>query len=199
MSEEKIIVTGVNFYITSDVNDWLVSTFDEDGGEKCEFSKGDAFSFDIIEQPFHCGITGDGTDVRMELFVRSELGVYPEGSCDLGVVLHGGTNEIEVVKSTGRIGGSIEDTARVLLYTGHQVRKYVLAQGALPDFAGIDPEQEGVLVNRSGDALQFERVSGKRRPAMACTTLFGGVEMMRPYFDEIADAWHTSTATRSWT
>ena len=35
----------------------------------------------------------------------------------------------------------------------------------------------------------FNKVSGKARPNMACTTLFGGVQMMRPYQDEIMDSW----------
>ena len=107
---------------------------------------------------------------------------------NLSIVFH--TNgDKPTVKNRGGLGGDAAGTIMHFLKAGVQLREYILDNNLMDQFSNLDLETEGIIVKLVDDDLIFERVSGKKRPSMACTVLFGGIEMKRPYQDEIMNSW----------
>ena len=49
-----------------------------------------------------------------------------------------------------------------------------------------DAETDGILVkNKEDSTIQLKMVTRRNRPSLIGTTLFGGMEMCRPYWDEM--------------
>lgn len=187
MSEK--LINNVNFYMKNEVNAWLIKKYEGQANSVIRFNNGDDFSYDIIDQPFHCAIKSerDGS-IAISLYIRSELAHYDEDSANISVILYTNGDKPKVTYKGG-LGGDISGTIKQFLKSGTQLREYILDNNLLNRFADLDLETEGVLVKLKDDDLVFERVEGKKRPSMACTSLFGGVQMMRPYQDEIMGAW----------
>lgn len=186
MNESKYL-QNTHFYIP----DEYVSAMAQDANGNLSYFVGPNFSFDIIEQPFHCVIASVEGAVEFKLYVRSEMGAFLEMP-DLGVKLFKEPQEdgkqLKVIANTGRIG----DAGQILgifLKVVEGISTYAEKNELVTELSNIDTESEGFLVKLNGDELSFNKVSGKARPDMACTTLFGGVQMMRPYQNEIMDSW----------
>ena len=73
-----------------------------------------------------------------------------------------------------------------------QLKRSIKNEKLQERFADFNNEKEGVSVSVLGDDITFTRVSGKKRPALACTGLFGAIEMQRPYSDEFSALWKES-------
>ena len=62
---------------------------------------------------------------------------------------------------------------------------YYIQDNNLEDvYADFDPEDEGIMLYVEDDELKYKVVSGKARPDMMVSTLFGGTTMGRPYMDD---------------
>ena len=186
MNESKYL-QQTHFYVP----DEYVSAKAQDGNGNLSYFVGPNFSFDVIEQPFHCVIASVEGAIEFKLYVRSEMGAFLENP-DLGVRLFKEPQEdgkqLKVTANTGRIG----DAGQILgifLKVVEGISIFAEKKELVTELSNIDIESEGFLIKLDGDELLFNRVSGKARPDMACTTLFGGVQMMRPYQDEIMDSW----------
>ncbi len=186
MNESKYL-QNTHFYIP----DEYVSAMAQDSNGNLSFFVGPNFSFDVIEQPFHCVIASVEGAIEFKLYVRSEMGAFLENP-DLGVKLFNEPQEdgkqLKVTANTGRIG----DAGQILgifLKVVEGISIFAEKKELVTELSNIDTESEGFLIKLDGDELLFNKVSGKARPDMACTTLFGGVQMMRPYQDEIMDSW----------
>lgn len=186
MNESKYL-QNTHFYIP----DEYVSAKAQDSNGNLSFFVGPNFSFDVIEQPFHCVIASVEGAIEFKLYVRSEMGAFLENP-DLGVKLFNEPQEdgkqLKVTANTGRIG----DAGQILgifLKVVEGISIFAEKKELVTELSNIDTESEGFLIKLDGDELLFNKVSGKARPNMACTTLFGGVQMMRPYQNEIMDSW----------
>lgn len=186
MNESKYL-QNTHFYIP----DEYVSAKAQDSNGNLSFFVGPNFSFDVIEQPFHCVIASAEGAIEFKLYVRSEMGAFLENP-DLGVKLFNEPQEdgkqLKVTANTGRIG----DAGQILgifLKVVEGISIFAEEKELVTELSNIDTESEGFLIKLDGDELLFNKVSGKARPDMACTTLFGGVQMMRPYQDEIMGSW----------
>lgn len=186
MSESKYL-QNTHFYIP----DEYVSAKAQESSGNLSFFVGPNFSFDVIEQPFHCVIASVEGAIEFKLYVRSEMGAFLENP-DLGVKLFNEPQEdgkqLKVTANTGRIG----DAGQILgifLKVVEGISIFAEEKELVTELSNIDTESEGFLIKLNGDELLFNKVSGKARPDMACTTLFGGVQMMRPYQDEIMGSW----------
>lgn len=186
MNESKYL-QNTHFYIP----DEYVSAKAQDSNGNLSFFVGPNFSFDVIEQPFHCVIASVEGAIEFKLYVRSEMGAFLENP-DLGVKLFNEPQEdgkqLKVTANTGRIG----DAGQILgifLKVVEGISIFAEKKELVTELSNIDTESEGFLIKLDGDELLFNKVSGKARPDMACTTLFGGVQMMRPYQNEIMDSW----------
>ena len=178
MNESKYL-QNTHFYIP----DEYVSAMAQDSNGNLSFFVGPNFRFDIIEQPFHCVIASVEGAIEFKLYVRSEMGAFLENP-DLGVRLYkepqADGKQLKVTANTGRIG----DAGQILgifLKVVEGISIFAEKKELVTELSNIDTESEGFLVKLDGDELLFNKVSGKARPDMACTTLLGGVQMMRPY------------------
>lgn len=188
MSEEKTLVNNVQFYMKNDVNTWLFNKYESREDAGITFNRGDDFGYDITDQPFHVAIKAEEGTISIFLYIRSELGSYSEDMANLSIVFH--TNgDKPTVKNRGGLGGDAAGTIMHFLKAGVQLREYILDNNIMDKFTDFDLETEGIMIKLVDDDLIFERVSGKKRPSMACTVLFGGIEMKRPYQDEIMNSW----------
>ncbi len=186
MNKSKFL-QNTHFYIP----DEYVSAKAQDANGNLSFFVGPNFSFDIIEQPFHCVIASVEGAMEFKLYVRSEMGAFLENP-DLGVRLYkepqADGKQLKVTANTGRIG----DAGQILgifLKVVEGISVFAEKKELVAELSNIDTESEGYLIKLDGEDLLFNKVSGKARPDMACTTLFGGVQMMRPYQNEIMDSW----------
>ena len=188
MREEIKLVNNIQFYMKNEVNTWLFNKYESREDAGIRFNRGDDFCYDIIDQPFHCALKSEEGSISIFLYIRSELGHYSEDLANLSIVFY--TNgDKPSVKNRGGLGGDVSATIMHFLKAGVQLREHILDNGLMDYFADLDLEKEGILVKLVDDNLIFERVAGKKRPAMACTSLFEGIQMKRPYQDEIMDSW----------
>ena len=191
-SSAKETLNQIPFFVNQEVDKRLFSMYMEENDEESNdlnlyIQEGDDFSIDIIEQPFHLEYKGLNNGICINLFLRDGYGIYNEEDADYSALIDANGVEQSAVKR-GRIGGDLSAACIRYLKSGSQLKKYVLEQGLLNSFSGLDKEKEGVLVTLQEDTLVFQRVTGKRRPSMFCTSLFGGARMDRPYLDERASA-----------
>ena len=186
MSENTIF--GARFFIYDEIFQALFN-FDEEkyGSIGIPFVAGDSFCIDIIEQPFHCKVVTDDDCMKMEIYIRNEMGIF-EGFPDVTYTVFKDDREPEV-DGRGGIEGDPEQLSRVFLKAACVLRRLLKEEGLMSEFNGMDPDAEGILITHENGELNYKKVEGKKRPAMACTTMFGDVQMMRPYMNEISDAW----------
>lgn len=174
------------FFFESDVHSWLFNQYDDTKGVR--IIKNCDFGFDIIDQPFYCAVKSGETHIEIKLYVRSEMGAFLEMP-DVGVEIHTDGGGTKVTANSGRLGGDAAQTILLFFKAATILGTYIAQKNLLDEFSNMDTDTEGVMIRLVDDDLSFERVSGKKRPAMACTTLFGGIQLMRPYQDEIMDSW----------
>lgn len=188
MSEQTKLVNNIQFFVKNEVVGWLFNKYESREDAAIRFNRGDDFSYDVIDQPFHISIKNEEGAVSILLHIRSEYGSYSEDTANLSITFYTNGDKPKVT-NRGGLGGDVSSTIMHFLKAGVQLREYVLDNNLMEQFAALNLETEGVLIKLQDDELIFERVAGKKRPSMACTVLFGGVQMKRPYQDEIMNSW----------
>ena len=188
MSEKTKLVNNIQFFMKNEVNNWLFDKYSSRDDAGIRFNRGDDFSYDIIDQPFHIAIKSAERAISIFLHIRSELGSYSEDTANLSITFFTNGDKPKVT-NRGGLGGDAAQVIMQFLKSGVQLREYVLEKNLMEQFSDLQMESEGVLVKLQNDELIFERVAGKKRPSMVCTVLFGGVQMKRPYPDEIMNSW----------
>lgn len=151
---------------------------------------GPNFSFDLIEQPFHCELTSLEDRLTVKIFIRNEMGFYtdPDLACDLFPNLRVGEKRAKLSANKGTIDNPA-DTIFFFLDIGMALSYFCTEHGLVDELSNIELSLEGFSVQVTNDVPTFQKVSGVQRPAMACTVMFGGVQMRRPYRDEIMGRW----------
>lgn len=181
---DRTSIKNAQFYMKMEVVTYLFNQYESRKEGGFDYNTGDEFGFDIIEQPFHCVVKAEEGTVLLSVFIRSQWGIYDEDSVDLKGTFYSNGEE-PAIESSGRISGNVSAVVLRFFKAGSQLCRHILDSTLMDDLADLDLEHEGIMVNLSDDDLVFKRVAGKKRPSMACTSLFGGVQMMRPYADEL--------------
>ncbi len=182
---ETTYLQNTHFYIPGEYIEPLVQIAQMD--ENTDATVGPNFSFDIIEQPFHCVVSSDDNGTELKLYIRSEVGVMkenPDFAATMFVEEQEDGGRSKITADSGRIG-EVADTFLLFMGVVEGINRYVEENGLVSELSNIDTESEGFLASLNGEDLSFRKVSGKQRPLLACTTLLGGVQMRRPYMDEI--------------
>lgn len=167
----------LQFYADSGILDKLEDLVSDDDES---FS---GFAVDIINMPIHMTMTLK-EKIDFNLYLRTQIGSGGDPDFCVYQETKGGDVKPEI---KGRFS---EDSAAALLRcfnVSMDLSRYILKYGLDEQYAGMDTEHEGILIYSDGDTIKTKLVSGRRRPNMACQTLFGGVEMGRPYSDEFLD------------
>ena len=140
---------------------------------------------DLIEAPYLFVYTSEAEAWNLKVLMRGELYDHEKGS---GVE----KGNIRVDKKTGQGSGQttdplLRDNLGAFFEACRRISRYICDENLQPMYAGLDPEQAGVMLEVSGDRLKARTVAGAERPEMMCSTLFGGAVMMRPYMDDFMD------------
>ena len=184
---ETSVCSG-SFYMDKDVCSWL---FNEAGGKEqtkisMKFGDNDHFSYDIIDQPFHCEIKAKEGNIEFLLYIRTVFGIYKEENANIHIVFHGNGEKPTIIRQEG-IGGDVAQTISYFVKIAVQLHKHI--SGTISEsLADLNPEKEGMIVRIIDNGIVFNRVSGRKRPSMLCNSLFEGMHMDRPYLDEQANA-----------
>ena len=179
-------LTNARFFFESDVHSWLFNKFETT--ENKSFFDNCSFGYDIIDQPFYCAVSSGEDFIDIKVYVRSEMGAFLENP-DLGIKFSTKGEKPQVTANTGRLGGDPAELIMLFYKAAIILAMSIDEKGLVDEYNNMNTDEEGVIVSLDNEELSFERVSGKARPDMACTTLFGGVQMMRPYQDEIMGSW----------
>ncbi len=148
--------------------------------EKIEFAPLEHYEFDDVNQPLHCTIDRDEKVIIFRIFSRSTLGFSEDNpACTIHFSPDG-------KKVRDKKKSPYADLARFFLKAAVYLRRYIAEHDLTEAFADMDTEMEGIIVRFDEEnVLHLTRVSGAQRPDLACTALFGNIEMGRPYEDEL--------------
>lgn len=182
------MVTGLSFFMKNNVHARLMEQ------QVQQFGAAADFCFDMIDRAVRCHFMSCENDITVKLFVRSELGMYDDFFSDMSLTVYADGREPELY-SSGRISGDPQELLDGYLKVGCALRDAVLAEQLMESFGDLNLETEGILVKLIGGELRFDRVAGRKRPAMLCRTLFAGEQMVRPYSDEAYNLWGNSFVT----
>lgn len=182
----NVIMKDAIFFIEEEVLDWLIENGKDD--EDYNADKGVNIVFEIIDMPWRCSIATSEDIVELKMFLRSEIGVNMEKE-DFKIKLFSDGSNPEVTLGTNVAGDGFVKFAIICLRAGFTLYEKFCNSESKDIVLGFDAEQDGIIVELEENALGYKKVSGKKRPNLACTTLFGGVEMSRPYSDELMNSW----------
>ena len=177
------VLQNAHFYMESVVHTWLCESF-----KSLSYQEGASYTMEIIDQPFTCVTTHSEGYIEIKLYIRSEIGAFLDNP-DLGVRFAAKGGDTKVTANTGRLGGDAGQTMGVFLQAAASLFGYLAEQDMTGDFSKLNAEKEGVVLTLDNEKLQFTTVKGKHRPDLACTALFGGIQMGRPYQDELMASW----------
>lgn len=176
-------MSELNFFCGLDaLNELIGMEYDND-------RKAAEISVDFIEAPFWFIFSEDEKNWYLKTLQRGEIFMHTEeNGIELGM--------ITINKETGEGNGSCTDQLLGnnigAFFNGiRNLSFYAQENGLVEKFGDLDPEESGVLITCGEEGLSCEKVSGKDRPDLMCSTLFGGATMMRPYMD---DFWERSEA-----
>lgn len=186
------MLTGISFFLKNNVNTWILNQFEQEE-RQITFDTAD-FCFDMIDKAIRCHFVSNESSMSVKLFVRSELGMYEDFFNDLSYTVYANGSAPELTAS-GRLSGDPAELGDTFLKVGCGLRDQVCLERIMDSLGDLNLETEGVLVKLIGGHLRFERVAGRKRPAMLCRTLFGGEQMVRPYHDEAYSLWGNSFVT----
>ena len=80
------------------------------------------------------------------------------------------------------------DLARLFLRAASYLKRFIHEQELEQTFTDLHTETEGIIVRLDEENnLHLTRTSGKQRPDLAFTALFGNIEMGRAYSDEVEE------------
>lgn len=197
MDEGLKELNNASFFLSNEVSTWFFNQYQARNTEglRLNFSVGDDFSFDIIDQPFHLTLMGKENGILYWVHIRNALNVsYNEDNADLSIFFHG-NGDAPTVKTSGRIKGDVIESFFRYLKIGVQLKHYIVEHGLFERVTGLDTEREGILVEQQGESIIFNRVKGKERPDLACVGFPSGIQMLRPYQDEAINALFAETVS----
>lgn len=182
--EYSNVISNVHFYMTNEVLSWLYNDYVKKPNG-IPINEGESLIFDVYDAPFSSILQLDHDVLIQKIYKRNEFGINA-GSPDLSARFSPGDVEGKY-EAKWTMAGDLKGLSSHYMGAGIRMFRYYLDDDSIDDISVFDPNTEGVLVKIINDKPVFERVSGKKRPAMLCSTITGEMEMKRPYVDEAAD------------
>ncbi len=137
-------------------------------------------TMDLIELPYFFIFTADSENWTVKAMKRGEIYSHDDSGIEQGSVVvnrESGEGQVRATQELGENMGAFFAACRNLSY-------YIQDNNLEELYADFDPENEGIMLYVEGDELKYKVVSGKARPDMMVSTLFGGTTMGRPYMDD---------------
>lgn len=137
-------------------------------------------TMDLIELPYMFIFTSDEENWIVKAMQRGELYSHDDSGIEAASVVVNKASGEGQVKATPELG----ENMGAFFQACRNISSYIQEKGLETLYAELDPEEAGIMLSMNGDELTYKVVSGKERPDMMCTTLFGGPTMCRPYMDD---------------
>ena len=137
-------------------------------------------TMDLIELPYMFIFTSDEENWTVRAMQRGEFYSHDDSGIESArVVVNKASGEGEV-KATPELG----ENMGAFFQACRNISNFIQEKGLEALYGNLDPEEAGIMLAMNGDDLTYKVVSGKERPDMMCTTLFGAPTMCRPYMDD---------------
>lgn len=165
-----------NFYCTLDTINSILAM------PHIEYDKDMNLSIDIIDIPYLLMFTATKAEFKLQVFTRSELADYSGEGLEAGSV----TVERASGQGSGKGDPNLQQFMAQFLSLCTGLGAYLQHKGLAAQYANLDPDEAGVLVEKAGDGITCTVVKGKDRPELRCETLLGETVMIRPYSDDFS-------------
>ena len=168
----------INYFLTSEtVNAVFQMKFEGDD----DYYFNNAFTIDLIDGPFLLFYKSDSNSCSLEVDARYEVYDHTEHEARLegNAVLRKG----EGLRAKSK--DSVQEIMPALMVFCSTLSAYIKKHGYSTKFAGLDPEEAGVLLEEKNGELTARVVQGSERPEMMCKTLSGDVVSCRPYKSDL--------------
>lgn len=160
----------INAYVDSEVMGLLAEL-----NSDTEVSKKRDIAIEFVDAaPLTAQITYSGNGAEISIYARDEM------HTDSNLALHGTVKDGVVTVDSGD-----EETVNIAYAVAEAINKVIVEKEMETECDNLDEELDGLLFSNKDDNVSVKVVSGKKRPALLCTTMFGAPRMMRPYSDEI--------------
>lgn len=137
-------------------------------------------TMDLIELPYMFIFTSDEENWTVKAMQRGELYSHDDSGIESASVVVNKASGEGQVKATRELG----ENMGAFFQACRNISNFIQDKGLEALYADLDPEEAGIMLTMKGDDLTYKVVSGKERPDMMCTTLFGAPTMCRPYMDD---------------
>ena len=154
---------------------------------KMEFTKEEYkdidLTMDLIELPFYFIFSSDAENWKLKAMKRGELYQHTETGISLGsLVVNKSSGE-----GQGEVRQEIGDNIGAFLEACKNISKLIQDNEMESFYTDFDPEETGIRLYEEDGKIRYKVVSGKERPDLMVSTLFGGTAMGRPYFEDFMD------------
>ena len=167
-----------NFFCDSDAINFILMNQEYDGGSYIHFT------MDVTHLPFYLSYTDDENNYMCKMYLRSWLSYHTSEEEFGSAVCSKAGGELQLAIGNEESDASIMETFYALF---PKISTFIREKGLKEVYADLDPDFAGITLYVEADELKYKVVSGKKRPDLLCTVLFG-TEMSRPYPDEFMDA-----------
>ena len=141
-------------------------------------------TIDLIEIPILLIYTSDEENWTLKAIDRGEIYRHEDSGVEKAkLVVNKESGEGEVKASQKQIA----DLIAPLFHACQNLSAFIQDNGLEEIYADFDPEEEGILLSVEEEELKYKAVSGRERPDLMCSTLFGGNAMGRPYMDDFLE------------
>ena len=131
---------------------------------------------EFVDIPVTGVVTVEGNELDIKVYLRDEMKtntqLYRQGRLTIGASVN--REEVDQIVLVMVLG----------IKAGCQ---YLDSLGMLEEAQALNEETSGVELVLMGGEPAARAVTGRARPDLLCTTLFGGTQMCRPYMDEIME------------
>lgn len=140
-------------------------------------------SVDLIEAPFWFLFSGNAEEWRLRAMDRGEIFSHDEDmAVELGILSINKATGVGSARSSREI---LKKGFNIFFQAYRNLSYYAQEHNWDVEFENLAPEA-GVLLGVEEGELTYKIVSGRARPDVMCSTLFGASKMGRPYTDELA-------------
>ena len=168
-----------NFFCGIEALQWLLQNEPKSEQDNIDLT------VDLIEAPYLFFYSSDAEAWYFKAFSRGELYDHEKGS---GIEKGNLRVDKKSVQGSGQTSDpALRDNMGAFFEACRRLSRFIRDRKLQPLYEGLDPEKAGVMLEVAGNKLNARNVSGKERPEMMCTTLFGGMTMCRPYMDDFWD------------
>ena len=144
------------------------------------------FSVDLINMPYRIFYVHEEEQDVMKVLKRLELCSYQEPDEPTAeFVIRHGASEASVTMSEE--DQSLQNALGAFYMLDSRIRTYVGRNGLYGEIRLARAENAGLLIESRDGSFSHRMLEGQDRPALQCATLFGGLQMMRPYSENFLE------------